>query len=330
MRKADNGDSANVLTDIDAAFTTLDSLFDPAALSVAQAPRVVMRETIHNPTYVGPANTIDLRPVWNAPGSTLRGLFIDATHTGAGASSRVIEVRRSGNPIWDVDITTQNAVNGLSLQGGAAGQPVKLAAIGTDTNVGITLTPKGTGAITLSGSVVMSSGFSAGGDSAITGQLSGVTTLTASAVTTSGLLTMTAAASRIVPGATSWSVRNNANSADNFLVIDSGLVTVRLALAGPGTVASAGDVRLANTAAVSWRNAANSNNLQLITTTSDNWQFIANGTQALQIGASGIGFYNTNPSAKQTVTGSRGGNAALASLLSTLATLGLLTDSTTA
>lgn len=43
-----------------------------------------------------------------------------------------------------------------------------------------------------------------------------------------------------------------------------------------------------------------------------------------------IGFYGTAPQAKPTITGSRGGNAALASLLTQLATLGLITDSTTA
>jgi hypothetical protein len=45
---------------------------------------------------------------------------------------------------------------------------------------------------------------------------------------------------------------------------------------------------------------------------------------------SNLGFYNTAPAAKQTVTGSRGGNAALASLLTALATTGMLTDSSTA
>ena len=43
-----------------------------------------------------------------------------------------------------------------------------------------------------------------------------------------------------------------------------------------------------------------------------------------------VGFNGTAPAAKPTVTGSRGGNAALASLLTALAGLGLLTDSTTA
>ena len=45
---------------------------------------------------------------------------------------------------------------------------------------------------------------------------------------------------------------------------------------------------------------------------------------------SNAGFYGTAPIAKPTVTGSRGGNAALASLLTQLANLGLITDSTSA
>lgn len=43
-----------------------------------------------------------------------------------------------------------------------------------------------------------------------------------------------------------------------------------------------------------------------------------------------VGFNNVAPVAKPTVTGSRGGNAALASLLTALAATGILTDSTTA
>lgn len=42
------------------------------------------------------------------------------------------------------------------------------------------------------------------------------------------------------------------------------------------------------------------------------------------------GFFGTTAVAKPTVTGAKGGNAALASLLSALASLGLITDSTTA
>ena len=42
-----------------------------------------------------------------------------------------------------------------------------------------------------------------------------------------------------------------------------------------------------------------------------------------------IGVFGTTPVAKQTVTGSRGGNAALASLLTAMANFGWITDSTT-
>lgn len=51
---------------------------------------------------------------------------------------------------------------------------------------------------------------------------------------------------------------------------------------------------------------------------------------ALAHQGSTLGFYNTTPTTKPTITGSRGGNAALADLLTKLAGLGLLTDSTTA
>jgi hypothetical protein len=51
--------------------------------------------------------------------------------------------------------------------------------------------------------------------------------------------------------------------------------------------------------------------------------------QDLQLNPGQLGFFGATPIAKPTVTGSRGGNAALASLLTTLANQGLLTDSST-
>lgn len=47
-------------------------------------------------------------------------------------------------------------------------------------------------------------------------------------------------------------------------------------------------------------------------------------------GLNTLAFYNGTPTAKLTISGSRGGNAALQSLCSALATLGLITDSTSA
>lgn len=52
------------------------------------------------------------------------------------------------------------------------------------------------------------------------------------------------------------------------------------------------------------------------------------GTLAHQ--GSSLGFYNASPVSKPTITGSRGDGTALASLLTQLASLGLITDSTTA
>jgi|GEM_PF-2319674 len=66
--------------------------------------------------------------------------------------------------------------------------------------------------------------------------------------------------------------------------------------------------------------------------------FTQNGITRFALNASGgiafaattlIGFFGATPATKPTVTGSRGGNAALASLLTALASLGLLTDSST-
>ena len=65
---------------------------------------------------------------------------------------------------------------------------------------------------------------------------------------------------------------------------------------------------------------------------SDNPNFNFLGTGAVTVSGSlaitgNVGFYGTAVAAKPTVTGSRGSNAALASLLTALAGLGLLTDS---
>jgi hypothetical protein len=57
---------------------------------------------------------------------------------------------------------------------------------------------------------------------------------------------------------------------------------------------------------------------------------IGNGSEVLTVGANTLGFFGSAPIVKRTVTGSRGGNAALASLLTALAATGFLTDSTTA
>ena len=55
-----------------------------------------------------------------------------------------------------------------------------------------------------------------------------------------------------------------------------------------------------------------------------------NGTVRFEVNTTGIGAYGASPVAKPTVVGSRAGNAALASLLSALASIGWVTDMSTA
>lgn len=61
----------------------------------------------------------------------------------------------------------------------------------------------------------------------------------------------------------------------------------------------------------------------------DSVSMLANALVRFQVNATGIGLFATTPVAQQTVTGSRGGNAALASLLTALANYGAVIDSST-
>jgi hypothetical protein len=62
---------------------------------------------------------------------------------------------------------------------------------------------------------------------------------------------------------------------------------------------------------------------------SDYLRFGVNATERLRLTASGIGFNGSAGIAKPSITGSKGANAALTSLLTNLASMGLITDSTT-
>lgn len=95
---------------------------------------------------------------------------------------------------------------------------------------------------------------------AIGGALTGVT-----ALTMSGQLNMSAAASLIVPGATSVSFRNNANNADNLLIVDGGTATFRGAVSVGGniTMAAAAAKILRGATSLSIRDAADTSDLML-------------------------------------------------------------------
>ena len=106
-----------------------------------------------------------------------------------------------------------------------------------------------TGPITVTGNETVTGNLSVSGTTTLGSTTAGATTL--GATTVGGDLTIGsafrllfgAAVSKIVPGATSISLRNNADSADNVLIADAGNVTVRGSLTdtgGPFTL-TAGD-----------------------------------------------------------------------------------------
>jgi hypothetical protein len=100
------------------------------------------------------------------------------------------------------------------------------------------------------------------GNSTITGTLSGVTTLTASSFACSS------AVGKLVPGATSFAFRNNADSADNLQVTDAGAVAVRGTLAvtaGVLTLSAAVSKIIPGATSLSLRNTADTANNLILT-----------------------------------------------------------------
>lgn len=89
--------------------------------------------------------------------------------------------------------------------------------------------------------------------------------------------------------------------------------------AGNVSIACPGGVVIGSTTAVD------------ISTNAGDIEITSNGgkVEIARNSADTLGFYAATPVAKPTVTGSKGGNAALASLLTALSSLGLVTDSST-
>lgn len=111
------------------------------------------------------------------------------------------------------------------------------------------------------GLTVAAGGITVTGNSTVTGTLSGITTLTATtlagtlstaaqpnitgvgtltALNLSGLFNYTNAAAQLSGGSTSFSVRNNANSADNLLLTDAGVAIFRNTVAATHYIGNSG------------------------------------------------------------------------------------------
>ena len=125
----------------------------------------------------------------------------------------------------------ENSANSIQIvTGGATAATFTSAGIAANLNGNVT--GNVTGSAGTAGSATTAGTVTGAAQTAITS----VGTLTA--LTISGDLTMTAAASRLIPGATSFTHRNNANSADNLSITDAGFVTIR-----NGLTLTAGNVR---------------------------------------------------------------------------------------
>ena len=98
------------------------------------------------------------------------------------------------------------------------------------------------------------------------------------AVVLASSLEFTTAAAKIIPGATSLALRNNADSADNLLISDAGSVTVRVNLTVTGftsvgaTPALSGNLRVpfGSNGGLWSRNSANSSDILIIETATQN------------------------------------------------------------
>lgn len=79
-------------------------------------------------------------------------------------------------------------------------------------------------------------------------------------LTVGGALTLSPAASTVIPGATSFSIRNTANSADNLIITDAGVVTTRIQSASVNSLVT-GDINI-NTATTQTLNLGGTTCLQ--------------------------------------------------------------------
>lgn len=127
------------------------------------------------------------------------------------------------------------------------------------------------------------------------------------------------------------STRNNANSADvSILSVDTSDTLYIGQATNGGTQAASTTVCGSSTVQI---RASNTVKVQAGTTTSifnnTTNDIQSGGTSRIKTDGTGIGFFATAPVAKPTVTGAKGANAALGSLMTALSSLGLVTDSTT-
>lgn len=244
-----------------------------------------------------------------------------------GTAAGVIAFRSSTN-VATVSISNSGAVSGVTT----------LAASGVITGAAVRLgtSPASSGFVNLpyQGAITWRNAANSG-DIDVLYMATNVMLVSTIGFNVGGTLTLAPAISKIVPGATSVSFRNNADNADNFIMTDAGVATMRGQLVMTSTTQP---IYLQNNAQIVWRNFANTADAFGIgTDITDNLR-VGNSVNfaAVWLGNAGkkLSFYGGGGAGgvvQPTVAGAKGGNAALASLMAALgaAGLNLVNDTTT-
>lgn len=164
-----------------------------------------------------------------------------------------------------------------------------------------------------------------------------------------------AAATTLTVGAPQSTFNGNIIVAGDTRELRAGIVTASNYVSVGSGPANTGSLRLPNSGSVEFRNAANNANISAVRSHPNNslafgdagHRSVISGsyllispaisasmqvasTDRIAVDGAGIGFYNVAPAPRPTISGSRGTNAALGSLLHLLQHFGLIVDSTTA
>lgn len=287
--------------------------------------------TIDTDGFFNFANDVRIR--WNnASGTANKGRItydssnsFQINNTTAGGSTRlIITLTDASTPdmIWDEDAGQANRTQ-LSIAGGAQGAKLSISdgSALSDTVIQAAGSSGGSAFANFPGAVNVGTGSSTtAGNLTVSGDTTMAGALTVgTADSTNGVLT-----SNVINSATNAYLdsfvlnRYTSGTAANGL---GGLIKTQVEDDG-GTIRKAFQLgfTLSTAAAASFKARAQF----YVEDSSGTREFMrgeASGSAAM------LGFYGSNATTKQTVTGSRGANAALASLLTALATLGLITDS---
>jgi hypothetical protein len=210
----------------------------------------------------------DIAQQWNAGGVAFTATRVNVTDTASAAASLLLDLQVGGVSKFSVRKDGTVTVGTVTAAAGSLTGTTLNATVVTSslTSVGTLTATTITGVLTLGGGTGLTfntadAGLFIGAANTVyvgdyaspskglrvnvsTGAVTSThaITITSGGVTlTAGSLTLGAAASQLIPGATSLSLRNNANNADNLLILDNGNVTVRgtLTVTG-GIVAPAG------------------------------------------------------------------------------------------